>query len=290
MNKSYIEWDMHGFFLEGMDFKDNKKYLVEHELVESIFIEKANSMSSLGTKKLKSLRFEIRDGISVKDNIESLTDYLEEICINLFTKNNIRVENPGCYLSSYKDETLNRTYLRDVCEMKDCLTEIKESKDFYKDIISHSTNISKAKGLYNELFRIVDYRDETLRYMVLYEFMKCIIEAKSQQQVVKYLKKNKEYLKRDLYREIDFQPSRKINKNGKIQMEDMFTYLRNEIGHSDDLTVEARGMLPNKIKGYLPYLIEVINKIMVKEDITDEKQSINGIRKYYDMLVADFEK
>lgn len=67
MERNYVKWDMHGFF--NMDLDDNKKYAVEHELIESIYIEvtKGNSLVT-SIYMLSSIQFNLKEGVYFEDH------------------------------------------------------------------------------------------------------------------------------------------------------------------------------------------------------------------------------
>lgn len=216
---NYIECKLYGF--EGLTLINNKKCKIDNELIKSIFI----------SDNLKDMIVEFQDNVTYTANKKEIEDYLYHICFNLIVKTKV------CYCIPYYDVSVIYENNKPI-ESSDrinlnCSTKIKRevsAESIYSKIIDSPTNVKNNFIKYQRIFKTLHNVNIIAQFMSLYQLLMELLKGNrryvSQTAVTQYLEDNK-----DRYDFLYFKDTRKEGKNFK---EDCFTYIRNEIGHSED--------------------------------------------------------
>lgn len=248
-SQNYLICNLHGF--THLTLSDNKKCNVNNELVKSIFI----------SDDLKRMVIELQDNITYTSHKQEITNYLYHICFNLIIKTEICYQIPvyeicAVYENNKPLELRDRINIKDTCDIV-CSSS---AESIYGKILNSPTNIEGNFMKYERIFKTLHNCNIISQFMSLYQFLMELLKGNkkhvSQKFVINYLRTNK-----DKYKFLYFKKTRKEGENFE---EDCFTYIRNEIGHSEETNdLNLYKELGSQIDQHLiKNLIIVINDII----------------------------
>ena len=252
--QNYIQYALRGF--KNLILKDNKSYDINHSLIQSIYI----------SDDITSMIVTLKENIHYFEHNKEIERFLNHVCFNLIANTETEVFQPVRILESVHDE--NQISCYDHVELRDSLRIIRNyNADYiYKSVIDTPTSIDRHYLKYERIFRILHNPNLIMQYMSLYQFLLDLLSEghtyPAQSYVTEYFKNNI-----DKYPYVSFKQTRRKNKEFN---EDIFTYIRNEIGHSeetDDLELyENMGKQINNqlIKNLVHVLNDVINQLDTK--------------------------
>lgn len=247
---NYLICDLYGF--ENLTLYDNQNYIINNELIKYISID----------DNLKSMYVELQDNITYSGNEQKIRNYLYHICFNLIIKTEVYYYTPVYLIKSIREND-KPIIMNDRLELHE---KIKMASSFpaqsiYHKIIDSPTNIEENFMKYERIFKTLHNNNTIVQFMSLYQFLMELLqgvrEHPSQRAVTNYLKDNEEK-----YDFLYFKPSRKEGSNFD---EDCFTYIRNEIGHSEEtndlnLYKQLGSQITQKL---IKDLIIVINDVII---------------------------
>lgn len=216
---NYLMCDLYGF--ENLSLSDNQKYIINNELIKYISID----------DNLKSMYVELQDDITYSENEQKIKNYLYHICFNLIIKTEVYYDTP-IYIIKFIREKDKPIIIKDrlgICDTAKILKSF-SAQSIYNKIINSPTNIEENFIKYERIFKTLHNPNTIVQFMSLYQFLMELLQGSrphpSQRAVINYLKDNEEK-----YDFLYFKPTRKEGGNFD---EDCFTYIRNEIGHSEE--------------------------------------------------------
>jgi len=218
-SQNYLICNLYGF--DKLVLSDNQSYVINNELIKSISID----------DNLKSMYIELQDNITYTGHEEEIRNYLYHICFNLIIKTEICYNVP-VYSINLIHENNKPITIRENLGIRDSLTIIHNfsAQSIYDKIVNSPTNIKENFVKYERIFKTLHNPNNIVQFMSLYQFLMELLQGSrphvSQKSVINYLKNNK-----DKYDFLYFKPTRKEGENFD---EDCFTYIRNEIGHSEE--------------------------------------------------------
>lgn len=217
--KNYLICDLHGF--KNVTINNNVNYRIDSDIIKFIRID----------DNFKNMYVELQDNITYKEYEREISNYLYHICFNLIVRTDIHYIIPFYSINTICENSEKITR-KDTVHIRDSL-ELKynvNSNTLYNNIVNSQTSIDDNFMKYERMFKTLHNPNNIAQFMSLYQFLMELLQENrtytSQKLVTNYLKRNK-----DKYDFLYFKPTRKINENFE---EDCFTYIRNEIGHSED--------------------------------------------------------
>lgn len=216
---NYLICNLYGF--DNLNLSDNQKYIMDNELIKSMSID----------DNLQSIYVELRDNITYTGHEKEIENYLYHICFNLIIKTEVCYTMPVYCINLIHENNKPMTIKEDI-EVHDSFKIIHNSpaKPIYDKIINSPTNIKENFIKYERIFKTLHNPNNIAQFMSLYQFLMELLQGirpyASQKSVIKYLENNK-----DKYTFLYFKQTR---KKGEEFEEDCFTYIRNEIGHSEE--------------------------------------------------------
>lgn len=247
---NYLICTLHGF--KDFLLYDNKPYIVNNELIKSIYID----------NDLKQMKVELQKDITYTGNEKQIENYLYHLCFNLIVKTEVCYSLP-VYTIDVIFENNKDMVVKDSLNLNDTIEIIRSYQgDYVYNLITKSpTSIEENFMKYERIFKTLHNPNIIVQFMSLYQFLMELLQGNkphpSQKSVTKYLKANKHK-----YSFLSFKPTR---KQGESYNEDCFTYIRNEIGHCEETNdLNLYKQLGNQITQQLiKNLIIVLNDIIL---------------------------
>ncbi|PSM56390.1 hypothetical protein C4L39_17960 [Clostridium diolis] len=251
--ENYLQYRLYGF--NNLILTDNFKYSIDNELIKNIRI----------SDNVKTMTVELKDNIRYEENSQTIETFLNHICFNLIIKTEADIYQPVRVLEVIK-ESGSIMKLKDKIQMKESVTFIRNypARVIYDRVMNSRTAIDKNFVKYDRIFKTLHNPNPIAQFMSLYQFlMELLSKGKSkveQRNVVDYIKDNK-----NRYEFVYFKPTRRINRNFE---EDCFTYIRNEIGHSEETNdLELYKELGSNIsQNLIKNLILIINDAILESE------------------------
>lgn len=251
-SQNYIICELHGF--DGIELTENEKYTINNNLIKYIHIN----------DNLKNILIELQDNVSYSDCYDEIKNFLYHICFNLIIKTGLRYNKPTYAITVvYKNN--ENILIKDNIIMHDTIkfTYNYQAKDIYDTIITSPTKIKENFVKYERIFKTLHNPNNIVQFMSLYQFLMELLQGTnpypSQKSITTYLTKNK-----GKYKFLSFKTTR---KSGVSYDEDCFTYIRNEIGHSEttnDLNL-YKNLGQQVDQQLIKNLVLVINDIILKD-------------------------
>lgn len=151
--------------------------------------------------------------------------------------------------------------LSDSVEMRDSIQIIRRvpSEIFYDTILSGKNMLPEKHVLYQKIFQILHNPNKVMQFLILYDWLLVLLSGdkrKEQKYIHNYLGKNKEK-----YPEVTF------IKSDSGKSEDMFTHLRNQIAHYEQVNdYNGYREIGNKIPPIMiRTLVKVINDVICED-------------------------
>lgn len=216
---NYLAYRLYGF--SNLTINNNYKYIINNEFIKNIII----------SDNVEIMTVELQDDIEYTKNQEEIESFLNHICFNIIIKTEADIFQPLRVLKVIKIGSSN-IKMNDSIKMKDIATFKRScsAKDFYDSIVKSKTSIDRNFVKYERIFKTLHNPNLIAQFMSLYQFlMELLSKGKSkveQKNVVQYIKNNKHR-----YNWVYFNPTSRIGCNFD---EDCFTYIRNQIGHSEE--------------------------------------------------------
>ncbi|WP_195514808.1 hypothetical protein [Paraclostridium bifermentans] len=248
--KSYLICNLRGF--DNVTIDNNKEYIINNNIIKLIKIN----------DDLKNIYVELQDGITYKEYHKEINNYLYHICFNLIVRTNVSYNIP-VYSINVICENSKNIMCQDRLNMHDSI-EFKyneDSTDLYNKIINFKTSIDSNFMKYERIFKTLHNPNNIAQFMSLYQFLMELLQKNrphiSQKSVIDYLNDNK-----DKYDFLYFKPTRRTDKTFD---EDCFTYIRNEIGHSEQSNdINLYKQLGSQItQRLIKNLLIVINDVII---------------------------
>lgn len=247
---NYLICNLSGF--DNLVISDNQNYIINNEVIKSIRID----------DNLQNMYVELQDNITYTEHKEEIKNYLYHICFNLIIKTEVCYNTPG-YSISVIHENNNAINISDELQIRDSIIMKYgfSAESIYDKIINSPTNIKENFIKYERIFKTLHNPNIIAQFMSLYQFLMELLQGSrhyvSQKSVIIYLNNNK-----DKYDFLYFIPTRKDGGNFN---EDCFTYIRNQIGHSEETNdLNLYKQLGSQITQQLiKNLIRVINDIIM---------------------------
>lgn len=245
IDRNYVQYKLSGF--KGVQLDDNEEYFsVDNEYISQIYI----------SSDLKTLIVGLKDDVIYMEHRYEIETFLDSVCFNMISLTEIEADIPYRSLEIVKDGT--NINLSDRFEIRDSIQIISRvpSKVFYDKIISGKNMLPENHVLYQRIFQILHNPNKVMQFLILYDWLLVLLSGdkqKEQKYIHNYLGKNK--MK---YPEVKFLKS----DNGKS--EDMFTHLRNQIAHYEQVNdYSGYREIGNKIPPIMiRTLVKVINDVI----------------------------
>lgn len=249
--ENYLQYRLYGF--NNLVLKDNFKYSINNELIKNIRI----------SDNVETMTVELQDNIHYEENKQAIETFLNHICFNLIIKTEADINRPVRVLEVIKENNCSMK-LNDKMHMTDTVKLIRNypASVIYDRIINSKTSFDKNFVKYERIFKTLHNPNPIAQFMSLYQFlMELLSQGKSkveQKNVVDYLKNNM-----NKYAFISFKPTRRNNCSFD---EDIFTYIRNEIGHSEETNdLEMYKELGSNIsQTMIKNLVLIINDVILE--------------------------
>ena len=250
---SYVEYEIKGFNSKNdISITCNNPYLYNnHKFLYSFIIK----------DDFTRIIFSLKKGLDAYNYLAEIEIEMERICFNLITYESVSVFQPIWFLKKIKTNQKKSSFEEKILFYESLDIKIRlSSSEFYSSIISGKNLItdSKKRTIYKFIFDILQTPNLVIQYMTLYDLLKKLVSKNSepiQRDVIEFFERYK-----NKYTDVTWEASRKC-KNKK---EDCFTYLRNQISHSQDLSAGIiKGLDVNERK--IKYLVRVINDILCEQ-------------------------
>ena len=215
-DRNYVQYKLHGF--KGLQLDDNEEYsCVDNEYISKIYI----------SSDLKTLKVELKEGVAYIEHQYEIETFLDSVCFNMISLTEIETEMPYRKLETIKDGS--NIHLSDRLEMRDSMQIIRRvpAENFYDTILNGKNLLPEKHVLYQKIFQILHNPNIVMQFLILYDWLLVLLSGdkrKEQKYIHIYLGKN-----RKKYPEVMFEKS----KDGKSV--DMFTNLRNQIAHYEQI-------------------------------------------------------
>lgn len=217
-NQNYVQYKLHGF--NNLILKENIQYEIDHPLIRSIHI----------SDDITSMIVHLNDNIHYKEHHIDIERYLNHICFNLIIQTEAELSQPVRILECIHDDNTISCYehVRILDNVK--IVRNYDAEGIYHKIIDSQTSFDKHYIKYERIFHILHNPNKIMQFMSLYQFLLDLLsegkEHPQQRYITEYFTNNKEK-----YPLVSFKPTRRPNRDFD---EDMFTYIRNEIGHCEE--------------------------------------------------------
>lgn len=249
-DKVILQYKLNGF--SGLKLENISDYKISNKYIDAICL----------TEDVSSLTVILNEGISYADNKENIEIYLDHICFNLIIKTEADIFIPFRQLTSIKDG--NNISINEHLSMSESVSIIRRhpAENIYSNIVNSPTNFKEKQVIYDRIFKTLQNPNFVVQFMSLYQLLMELLSVNGeirQRNVVDYLKNN-----HSKYTFVNFQPTRKTNIKTPYD-EDNFTYLRNEIGHSEDTNnMELYKKLGSQVNMHtIKKLVCIINDVII---------------------------
>lgn len=250
-SENYLQYRLYGF--KNLVLTDNFKFSIDNEFIKNIRI----------SDNVDTMTVELRNNISYEQNKQQIESFLNHICFNLIIKTDVDIYQPVRVLEVIKENN-SIIKIKDRIQMKEKVTFIRNypASVIYDRIVNSKTSFDKNFVKYERIFKTLHNPNPIAQFMSLYQFlMELLSKGKSkveQRNVVDYIKDN-----RSKYGFVYFKPTRRVNRNFE---EDCFTYIRNEIGHSEETNdLELYKSLGSQIsQNLIRNLVLIINDVILE--------------------------
>lgn len=220
-NESVIlQYKLIGF--EQLKLEENAAYELSNPNIKSICF----------SDDLKLLTVVLNNNIHYEDKQSEIESYLNHICFNLIAKTEAEINFPLRQLESIKDGS--NIIVKERMHIHDTLTIVRTypADYIYQAVVDSPTAIESQSVMYERIFKTLHNPNSIVQFMSLYQFLMELLSRDKprveQKHVVEYFRANS-----DKYPFVTFKPTRRENIRNPFD-EDCFTYIRNEIGHSED--------------------------------------------------------
>lgn len=249
---------------ELIDFKVG----LEPEEVNFFTIENDNAIEriefstiSKKVRKLKSITIYYKEDTDIDDDmVNKANQMFKNFIFNIIGEdNNIIYFDYKCCIRG------SETIFKDYISLVDGISmnydyKIQEFKKLFENKSKDSVNFYEDLDVFMTILKI---KEVTLRYLMLYEFLRVRITVPDKNPIKNSQKDVTDFI-RDKYNPvkpvnfIGFKPTRRKDKDYK---EDSITYYRNLIAHSDTKNLESKN-LENEIRRFSIALVDVIYHLL----------------------------
>ena len=253
-NMSYIKYEIIG--ISGINLKDDYKYKVNNEIIDSVLV----------AKDLRGITLYLKENKLNKIIEKRCSDFIEEYLLKLCIHPDIEVDNPSYKISStyiINEDDNNILTFKESLTFKDSvkINCIYNKDNFDADIFNTNklSSNQEADIEYKKLISILKNSNKVTRYLLLYEQLLDLVskdkKRKKQKNVTDFIKENQYKFSNT---NIEFYKTRRKNANFE---EDKYTYYRDEISHAEfDYDYEKYEKLTNDLtNNFINEIIEIIN-------------------------------
>lgn len=255
-NKNCVQYNLSGF--QNLTLTDNMPYKIENNK----FVDTVQLNDNL-TKMILYLK----PDVCYSKNEPDIDIFASQILFNLIAKTEVDIATPAWYVDGIFENGKN--LLNEQIGFTETLTIFKSinAKRIYDIIVNSSNSIDKHQLIYERIFGILQNPNIIIQFMSLYQILldntiHIVGNGKGQRNIADYIK-----LHEEKYPFISFKESRDPRKKARGELEDTFTYIRNEIGHCEETNdllayIHAGNQITNQlIKNMLIVLNDVINEL-----------------------------